>query len=402
MIRLEENMESYQRGYAEVDLDAIVSNMRNMKRNIAPGTKMIGVIKTDGYGHGSVPVAEVLEPLDFLFGFAVATPEEAHALREAGVRKPILILGYTFPSCYEQLAEEELRPAVFRMDSIPLLRDAAEKAGKPIRVHVKVDTGMNRIGITPDEEGLRFVETLMEQGGREDPVTGEAAGGIVIEGIFTHFARADEHDKSSAVRQMEIFQNFIHMIKERLGLDIPVKHCSNSAGILELPQANMDAVRAGIALYGLYPSGEVGRDTVHLKPALSWYSHLVCVKTLHKGQSVSYGGTFTAQEELRIATVPIGYGDGYPRSLSNQGYVLIHGKKAPVLGRICMDQFMVDVSHIPDVKEGDRVVLLGEDGGERISAELLGEISGRFHYELVCGIGKRIPRIYRKEGELFV
>jgi len=402
MIRLEENLESYQRGYAEVDLDAIVSNMWNMKQNIAPGTKMIGVIKTDGYGHGSVPVAEVLEPLDFLAGFAVASYEEAHILRKAGIRKPILILGYTFPYCYEQLAEEELRPAVFRMDSIPLLKKAAERTGKPIRVHVKVDTGMNRIGVTPDEEGLRFVEALMKQGGESGAVSDETVSdGIIIEGIFTHFARADEYDKTNAIGQMETFQGFIRMIKEKLGLDIPVKHCSNSAGILELPQANMDAVRAGISLYGLYPSKEVGRDRVLLQPALSWYSHLVCVKALPRGQSVSYGGTFTAQEDMRIATVPVGYGDGYPRSLSNKGYVLLHGKKAPVLGRVCMDQFMVDVSHIPDAKEGDRVVLLGTDGGERISAELLGEMSGRFHYELVCDIGKRIPRIYRREGELF-
>ncbi len=385
-----ENMNGYQRGYAEVDLDAIVFNMRSMKQNIAPGTKMIGVIKTDGYGHGSVPIAESLEPLDFLFGFAVATPEEAHRLRQAGIKKPILILGYTFPYCYEQLAEEELRPAVFRKDTIPLLQKAAERVGKPVRVHVKVDTGMNRIGIAPDEEGLRFMEALVER------------DGIIIEGMFTHFARADESDKTHALEQLESFQAFTRMTEQRLGMEIPIKHCSNSAGILELPQANMDAVRAGITLYGLYPSDEVGRETVPLKPAMSLYSHLVCVKTLPKGQSVSYGGTFTADEDMRIATIPVGYGDGYPRSLSGKGYVLIHGKKAPVLGRVCMDQFMVDVSHIPEAVEGDRAVLLGSEGEERIRAELLGEISGRFHYELVCDIGKRIPRIYRKQGELFV
>ena len=385
-----ENLNGYQRGYAEVDLDAIVFNMRSMKQNIAPGTKMIGVIKTDGYGHGSVPIAESLEPLDFLFGFAVATPEEAHRLRQAGIKKPILILGYTFPYCYEQLAEEELRPAVFRRDTIPLLQKAAERVGKPVRVHVKVDTGMNRIGIAPDEEGLRFMEALVER------------DGIIIEGMFTHFARADESDKTHAIEQLESFQAFTRMTEQRLGVEIPIKHCSNSAGILELPQANMDAVRAGITLYGMYPSDEVGRQTVPLKPAMSLYSHLVCVKTLPKGQSVSYGGTFTADEDMRIATIPVGYGDGYPRSLSGKGYVLIHGKKAPVLGRVCMDQFMVDVSHIPEAVEGDRAVLLGSEGEERIPAELLGEISGRFHYELVCDIGKRIPRIYRKQGELFV
>lgn len=388
-MKMENTLECYQRGYAEIDLDAIEANMRNMKRNIAPGTKMIGVVKTDGYGHGSVPIARTLESLDFLWGFAVATYEEAHELREAGIRKPVLILGYTFPYCYGRLAEEELRPAVFRTDTVPQLERAARQAGKPIRVHVKVDTGMNRIGITPDEEGLRYVEKLA------------GSEGILVEGIFTHFARADELDKTNAIRQLEAFQNFTRMVKEKLGLDIPVRHCSNSAGILELPQANMDAVRAGITLYGLYPSEEVARDTVPLRPALSLYSHLVWVKTLHGGQSVSYGGTFTAREDMRIATVPMGYGDGYPRSLSNRGYVLVRGKRAPILGRVCMDQFMVDVTRIPEAEEGDRVVLLGADGGERISAEQLGEMSGRFHYELVCDIGKRIPRLYRKAGELF-
>lgn len=384
----EEGLERYQRGYAEVDLDAVVYNMRSMKKNIASDTKMIGVIKTDGYGHGSIPIAKTLEPLDFMFGFAVATPEEAHALRQAGIQRPILILGYTFPYCYEQLAEEELRPAVFRTDTILQLQEAAKRAGKPVRVHIKVDTGMNRIGITPDEEGLRFVKALMHQ------------EGIEIEGIFTHFARADEYDKTSAVRQLEIFRDFIGRIEKELKLEIPVKHCSNSAGILELPQANMDVVRAGITLYGLYPSKEVSREAVPLKPALSLYSHLVYVKTIHKDQSVSYGGIFTAKEDMRIATVPLGYGDGYPRSLSNKGYVLLHGKKAPILGRVCMDQFMVDVSHIPEAAEGDRVVLLGTDGGEQISAELLGEMSGRFNYELVCDLGKRIPRVYRKQGRI--
>ena len=376
-------LERYQRGYAEVDLGAVRFNMQSMKQNLAPGTKMIGVIKANGYGHGSIPIAKTLEPLDFMLGFAVATPEEAHELRQAGIGKPIIILGYTFPYCYEQLAEEELRPAVFREDSIEPLGQAARKAGKPVRVHVKVDTGMNRIGITPDDAGIRFLETLMHQ------------DGIEIEGIFTHFARADEADKTNALQQLQIFQDFIQRVRDELKLAIPIRHCSNSAGILELPQANLDAVRAGIALYGMYPSGEVRKDAVPLKPALSLYSHLVYVRTLYKGQSVSYGGTFTARENMRIATVPLGYGDGYPRSLSNKGYVLIRGKRAPILGRVCMDQFMVDVSHIPDVCEGDRVVLLGKDGEEQISAELLGEISGRFNYELLCGLNRRIPRIYK-------
>lgn len=385
---LQAKIDIYQRGYIQVDLDAILSNMRNMKANIAEHTKMIGVIKTDGYGHGSVPIAHCLEELDFLFGFAVATAEEAWVLRRAGVKKPILILGYTFPYSYEMLAREEIRPAVFRYDTIPELVSAAKSAGQPVKVHIKVDTGMSRIGITPDEEGLRFVETLMNQ------------EGIEIEGIFTHFAKADYLDKSDAERQLARFISFLQLIEDRLKLTIPVKHCSNSAGILELPAANMDVVRAGITLYGLYPSDEVSREAVALTPALSFYSHIVYVKTIHAGQSVSYGGIFTAEKDTRVATIPVGYGDGYPRSLSNKGYVLIHGKKAPILGRVCMDQFMVDVSDIPEAKEGDRVTLIGYDGTEHISAELMGDMSGRFNYELVCDLGKRIPRVYLRDGKL--
>jgi len=388
MMDLKKKAESYQRGYAEIDLDAIVGNMRNMKDNISGHTKIMGVIKADGYGHGSVPLAQVLEPLDFLYGFAVATPEEAHELRAAGVGKPILILGYSFPYSYEMLAREEIRPAVFRQDTIAGLGEAARAAGRDIRVHVKVDTGMNRIGITPDERGLAFVKALTEQ------------KGIVIEGIFTHFSRADEYDKTEALRQLKQFCGFVERIEGELGLRIPLKHCSNSAGILELPDANLDVVRAGITLYGLYPSEEVSRDVVPLRPALSLYSHLVYVKTIHKGQSVSYGGIFTAQKDMRIATVPLGYGDGYPRSLSNRGYVLLHGRRAPVLGRVCMDQFMVDVTDIPEAAQGDRVTLIGFDHGEQISAEELGRLSGRFNYELVCTLGKRIPRVYVRQGEI--
>ena len=221
-----------------------------------------------------------------------------------------------------------------------------------------------------------------------------------MEGIFTHFAKSDEEDKTSANHQLALFQNFIDRIQTELGLTIPVKHCSNSAAILEMPQANMDMVRAGITTYGLYPSEEVRKDIVPLRAAMSLYSHIVYCKTIHAGQSVSYGGLFTAQKDTRVATIPVGYGDGYPRSLSGKGYVLIRGKKAPILGRVCMDQFMVDISEIPGVMEGDKVTLLGVDGTERITAEELGELSGRFNYEFVCDLGKRIPRVYRQHGEI--
>ena len=384
---LEQKIGSYQRTYVTIDLDAIVKNIRNMKGHIAEKSKLIGVIKADGYGHGSVPIAHSLEELDYMFGFATATVEEAHILRMSGVKKPILVLGYTFPYCYEMLVQEEIRPAVFRYDTIPELVETARKVGKTAKVHIKVDTGMGRIGVTPDEEGIEFVRQLMQQ--KE----------IEIEGIFTHFAKADETDKTAAYEQLKKFQNFIRMIEEQLGLQIPVKHCANSASIMELPETCMDVMRAGISMFGLYPSEEVSRESVDLYPALSWYSHVVYCKTIHKGQSVSYGGLFTAESDVRVATIPVGYADGYPRALSGKGYVLIHGKKAPILGRVCMDQFMVDISGIPETKEGDKVTLLGHDGDEHISAELLGDISGRFNYELVCDIGKRVPRIYIKDGD---
>lgn len=385
---LQEKLESYQRVWAEVDLDAIWENMVHMKENIAENTKILAVIKTDGYGHGGVPIAKMLEQLDFMFGYAAATYEEAHVLREAGVKKPILILGYTFPYCYEELIREEIRPAVYRRDTVEELVAAAAKVGQKAKVHIKVDTGMGRIGITPDEEGLEFVRFLIEHPELE------------VEGIFTHFAKSDETDKTSANHQLELFQDFIKKIQTELGITIPVKHCSNSAAILEMPQANMDMVRAGITTYGLYPSEEVSKDIVPLRAAMSLYSHIVYCKTIHAGQSVSYGGLFTAQKDTRVATIPVGYGDGYPRSLSGRGYVLIHGKRAPILGRVCMDQFMVDISEIPEAMDGDKVTLLGMDGTERITAEELGELSGRFNYEFVCDLGKRIPRVYIQHGEI--
>lgn len=376
------DMEQFARGYAQVDLDAILSNMKNMKEHLKPGTRMIGVIKTDGYGHGSVPIAKALQKLDFMYGFAVATAEEAFELRENGITLPILVLGYTFPYSFKKMIEMDIRPTVFRLDAVKQLADEAIKQNKKAKVHIKVDTGMGRIGIFPDEEGFAFVRELA---GME---------GIEIEGIFTHFARADEADKTNARAQFLEFQRFTDEIESRLNLKGLIKDCSNSAGILEMPEANMDVVRAGITLYGLSPSPEVNMNAVLLKPALSLFSTVVYVKWLPEGYPISYGGTYVTKKPTQIATVPLGYGDGYPRSLSNKGYVLIKGKKAPILGRVCMDQFMVDVTDIPGVTEGDKVTLIGKDGTQEISADELGELSGRFNYELMCDLGKRIPRIY--------
>lgn len=385
--------EECQRVYARIDLDAVRSNMEHMKANIASNTQILGVIKTDGYGHGAVPIARELELLDYLYGFAVATAEEAFILRQSGIKKPILILGYTFPYSYERLIREEIRMCVFRYDTLQELSkassDLAEKGIlKKAKIHIKVDTGMSRIGVSADLKGVAFVEKAFE------------TDGVEVEGIFTHFARADEADKKEAEAQLTEFEDFLTLIKEKTGKEIPVKHCSNSAGIIELPKANMDVVRAGIMLYGLWPSDQVRKDIVPLFPVLSLYSQIVYVKEVEEGTQVSYGGTFTAKHKMRIATIPVGYGDGYARGLSNKGYVLVHGKRAPIIGRICMDQFMIDVTKIPEAIEGDKVTLIGRDGEERITMEELGELSGRFNYEFACDIGRRVPRVYTKGGQI--
>ena len=380
--------EKYQRVYAEINLDAIRSNMEQMHGNLSPGTGMIGVIKADAYGHGAVQIGRELETMDYVSGYAVATAEEAMILRRAGLQKPVLVLGYTFPYCYEDLIRQDIRPTVFREDSLDELAACARRAGKKARVHVKVETGMSRLGIMPDENGLRFIEKVLH------------TEGIILEGMFTHFARADEKDKTAARKQLALLQDFITRTETELGCRIPVKHCSNSAGIVELPEANMDAVRAGITLYGLWPSAETARDIISLQPVLSLRSRIVYIKEVEEGTPVSYGGTYITPERMRIATIPVGYGDGYPRGLSGKGYVLIRGKRAPVLGRVCMDQFMVGLKDIPDAEEGDEVTLIGSDGRRQITMEELGDLSGRFNYELACGLSRRIPRVYTKGGRI--
>lgn len=380
-------IETLQRGYAKIDLDAVVNNMNEMHKALAPNTCMLGVVKTNGYGHGAVHVCHVLEDIDYVFGYAVAAFEEARQLRTEGIKKPIIILSYSFPYCYEQIALLDIRPAVFREDTIPELCEAAKKTGKKIKVHIKVDTGMGRIGITPDDAGLDFVKKVVE------------APELELEGVFTHLARADEYDKTSALKQINTYSEFVNRIEKELGIKIPLKHCSNSAGILELSNANFDMVRAGITMYGLMPSDEVSTGDIKLKAALSLHSHIAYVKTIHKGQSVSYGGLFTAEKDTRVATIPLGYGDGYPRLLTGKGSVLIRGQRCPILGRICMDQFMVDVSAIKDIRAGEEVVLIGESGDEKITAEEIGALSGRFNYELVCLLHDRLPRVYYLNGE---
>ncbi|HJB33602.1 MAG TPA: alanine racemase [Candidatus Blautia merdipullorum] len=371
---------------ADIDLDAFRFNLDSIKKNINENTQIITVLKADGYGHGAVPLAKEAEKEERVWGIAVATVEEALELRRGGIKKPLLILGYTYQEDYDLIAAEELRPTVFKLSMAQELSRAALRKNKTVKIHIKIDTGMSRIGYRDLEKSVPEILEISRLPGLE------------IEGLFTHFARADEKETTPAYQQLEKYQAFQKALKEA-GLKIPLCHCSNSAGIIRMPEANMDAVRAGIILYGLYPSEEVEKEPVPLKPLMTLKSHIAYIKTLEPGVQISYGGTYTTQKETRVATIPVGYADGYARSLSNKGWVLIRGKKAPILGRVCMDQFMVDVTDIPEVRELDEVILLGKSGDQQITMEELGELSGRFNYEFACCISKRVPRIYFKGGK---
>ena len=379
----------YSRVCAEIDMDAIAENFRVMHERISPKTKMVAVIKTDGYGHGAVPIARMIQPEDYIWGFAVATMTEAMILRKNQITKPVLILGYTFEEDYEDLIRYEIRPVVFKLDMAKELSEAAVHLKKTLSIHIGLDTGMSRIGFSDTEESIKTICEIA------------SLPGIRIEGMFTHFAKADELDKASANRQFERYMHFAHRLEEA-GITIPLKHVSNSAALMELADMNLDLVRAGISIYGIYPSAEVSRDSMKLTPAMSIHSRIVYIKEIETGTQISYGGTFTAPHPMRIATIPVGYGDGYPRMLSNKGFVLIREKRARILGRICMDQFMVDVTDIPQAKELDEVILVGRQGDEEITVDELGDLCGRFSYEFICDIGKRVPRIYTKNHEVYL
>lgn len=366
---------------AYIHMDAVAFNFESMKNHLDDGKKIIAVVKADGYGHGAVPVAELIEQYDYIWGFAVAAVEEGMALRDAGITKPILILGYSFEEDYATMAANGMRPAIFTWEMAAAFDEAAGKLGICAPIHLAVDTGMSRIGFADTAESVETAVRISE------------LTHLQIEGVFTHFSKADELDKTYTHMQLDRFERFCDQL-ETHGLKPFLRHCSNSAGILEIPEAHLDMVRAGITIYGLYPSDEVCRK-MPLKPAMELKSHIICLKTIEAGTSVSYGGTFVAEHPMRIATIPVGYADGYPRSLSSKGFVLIRGKRAPIIGRVCMDQFMVDVTDI-EAELLDEVTLLGKDGAEEITVDELGELSGRFPYEFVCVIGKRVPRIYIK------
>ena len=281
--------DEYSRVCARVDLNAIRFNLESMKNNIPEGTRILGVIKTDAYGHGAVAIAEILEKIDYIWGYATATAEEAFELRDAGIHKPILVLGYTFPYSYERMLLEGIRPTVFREDMAKELSECAcslienGKLSEDAPIHVAVDTGMSRIGITPDDKGLSYLSEVMN------------LKGICVEGVFTHFARADEKDLTNVKEREKVFGDFLDLVEEKCGKKIPIKHCANSASIIAVPESSMDMVRAGVTMYGMWPSDEVSRDIIELKPTMELISHIVMVKEVPANTPVSYGGTFVTE-----------------------------------------------------------------------------------------------------------
>ena len=379
-------MKNHKRVCAVINLDNIKHNIRVLKEHIGNDTPIMAVIKANGYGHGSIEVASALEAIDYIYGFAVATIEEAVAIRALGIKKPILILGFVFEDDYEKIVRYDIRPCVVSLDMARKLSACASLQNKTVKIHIKIDTGMHRIGFECNEASIEEIKEIAD------------LPNIRLEGMFTHFSKAYEENKDFTKVQFDAFNS----MKDRLienNIRFDVYHCANSAAILDLKEYKLDLVRSGITTYGLWPSEFVDKS-LDLRPAMSLYSHVSFVKNLKKGQPISYGGTYITHRDSVIATVPVGYADGYARSLSNKGYVIIHGKKAPIVGRICMDQFMIDVSDIPDTKLGDEVVLIGKMGDESITMEELGELSGRFNYEFVCDLGERIPRVYIEDGNL--
>ena len=365
--------------WAEVNLDNIKFNLNQVKKNVPEETLIMAVVKADAYGHGVIPVAEaaVEAGADRL---AVALPEEGQELREAGFELPIQILGEVLPGQVSILVNNELIPTISKIETVELLNKLAEEKGITKKVHVKVDTGMGRIGVFPDN-AVDFIKEIM------------SFNNIEVEGLMTHFAKADEEDKEYTYNQWDQFQMVIDRLAEE-NIEIPIKQAANSATIIDLPHMALNMVRPGIMMYGLRPSHEVDQDFT-LKPALSWKAKIVYLKEVPPGTGISYGATYITEDKAKIATIPMGYADGYSRLLSNKGEVLVNGQRAPIRGRVCMDQFMVEVTHIDDVEIGDEVVLIGKQGDAEFSATEMADIIGTINYEITCDITKRVPRIYK-------
>ena len=366
--------------YVTIDLDVITANFRAIAEKA--GVPVMAIIKADAYGHGAIQVARQLQSECAFFG--VSSMLEALELRQAGLQTPILILGHTRVAAFPEAVREDIRPTIYRFEDALALSQEACRQNKVAAFHFAVDTGMSRLGFQPTEEAADICAKIAQLPNLE------------AEGLFSHFATADCADLSKAREQAQRFDYFYDLLVQR-GVQVKLRHMDNSAGLMNF-ENHYELVRSGIVTYGLYPSGEVDPARLALTPALSWHSRVTHVKLLPAGREISYGGTYVTQKPTMVATVPVGYADGYRRSLSGKFYVLIRGKRAPILGRVCMDQMMVDVTDIPDVQVNDRVVLVGRDGQQTITMEAIAQAADSFNYEMVCGISRRVPRFYRSGG----
>lgn len=376
---------SYRNTWAEVSLDAISHNVRAFKKYIGnKQTKLMAVVKADGYGHGSIEVAKaaIEAGADYL---AVALLDEALLLRQAGIHFPLLVLGYTGADGAEAAVEHDIALTVFTKSELKKVEQVAKQKKKQARIHLKIETGMNRIGLGNSAEVLDMVKAI-------------SPDYVKIEGAFTHFADADNTDVSYTRKQFKRFREIIQELEAK-GISIPIKHCCNTAGTIQFPEMHLDMVRVGIGLYGLYPSEHL-RKKITLLQAMSLKTKPVLIKTVEAGEPISYGCTFTPKEKSMIATIPIGYADGISRLLSNRGEVIAGGKRAPIVGRICMDQSMIDITHIQDIDVTDTITIFGEPSEGYIYMGELADLIGTIHYEMACLIGKRVPRVYKKDGKV--
>lgn len=366
--------------WAEIDLAAITSNIRELRKVTAEKARVMAVVKANAYGHGALPVSRTVLAAGAEY-LGVAILDEGRQLREAGINAPVLMLGFTPCEQAAQAIELDLTQTVYTFEGAEAISRAAAQIGRTAKIHIKVDTGMGRLGLLSNIRTPREILRIA------------SLPGLSLEGIFTHFAVADVRDKSYTWEQYNKFMELKGQLN-KLGLQIPFWHAANSAAVIDLPEMHLDMVRAGVSIYGLYPSEEVLRHRIVLKPALSLKAKVAHVKTVPAGVSISYGRTHITKAETTIATIPVGYADGYSRLLSNKASVIIHGKRAPVIGNICMDQFMVDVTSVPEVKTGDEVTLIGRQGQEEVTVDELARLMGTINYEIVCMISDRIPRIY--------
>lgn len=380
------------RTWMQIDLDAVEYNFHSVKNKLSKGTKLLCVLKADAYGHGAEFLVKEYERLGADW-YGVSNIDEAVQLRKSGALKPILIFGYTAPEMAETLCTYDISQALFSYSYAERLRDECKKKSLKLKVHLKIDTGMSRIGFfsqTPEDIENSISEISKIKDFEE----------LEIEGAFTHFSVADDitNQQEYTLKQFDNFMAVLNKLESH-GIKIPLRHCCNSAGIISFPQMHLDMVRAGIILYGLYPSDEV-RDKIDLKPVAQLKTVVSQVKSVPENTSISYGRIFTSPQKMKIASVSLGYADGYLRSFSNNTEMIVCGKRVPVVGRVCMDQLMLDVSDVPDVKEGNIVTAFGKDGKEEISVDELAAKIGTINYEITCLIGKRVSRVYFKNGKI--